>query len=198
MPLLHRFKSKNDLATLFPDIATEYSKDNELPVNQISAHTHKKVKWICPNCNREYLASPHHRTSNDKTGCPYCKKQSKGECKVKKILEKYNISYKGQEWFDDLRSKAGRSLRYDFTIYKDDVWIGTIEFNGEQHYKPISVFGGKEQFDIQKQHDFQKEIYSLEHGVPILTIPYKSSEGSVEYLITRFLYNLHLIKEIVE
>lgn len=189
---------KNDLTTLFPDIAAEYSKNNELPANKISAQTHKKVKWICPNCNQEYLASPHHRTSKDKTECPYCKPQSKGERKVKKILEKYNISYKEQEWFDDLRSEAGRPLRYDFTIYKDDVWIGAIEFNGEQHYKPISVFGGKKQFDVQKQHDFQKEIYSLEHDVPILIIPYKSSEGSIEYLITRFLYNLHLVKEIVE
>lgn len=189
---------KNDLATLFPDIAAEYSDDNELPANKISAQTHKKVKWVCSHCNQEYLASPHHRTSNDKTGCPYCKRQSKGERKVKKILKKYNITYKEQEWFDDLRSEAGRPLRYDFTIYKDNIWIGTIEFNGEQHYKPISVFGGKEQFDVQKQHDFQKEIYSLEHDVPILIIPYKSSEGSVEYLITRFLYNLHLVKEIVE
>lgn len=189
---------KNDLATLFPDIAVEYSDDNELPANKISAQTHKKVKWVCPHCNQEYLASPHHRTSNDKTGCPYCKRQSKGERKIKQILKKYNITYKEQEWFDDLRSEAGRPLRYDFTIYKDNIWIGTIEFNGEQHYKPISVFGGKEQFDVQKQHDFQKEIYSLEHDVPILIIPYKSSEGSVEYLITRFLYNLHLVKEIVE
>lgn len=189
---------KNDLATLFPDIAAEYSDDNELPANKISAQTHKKVKWVCSHCNQEYLASPHHRTSNDKTGCPYCKRQSKGERKVKKILKKYNITYKEQEWFDDLRSEAGRPLRYDFTIYKDNIWIGTIEFNGEQHYKPISVFGGKEKFDVQKQHDFQKEIYSLEHDVPILIIPYKSSEGSVEYLITRFLYNLHLVKEIVE
>lgn len=189
---------KNDLTTLFPDIAAEYSKNNELPANKISAQTHKKVKWICPNCNQEYLASPHHRTSKDKTECPYCKRQSRGERKVKKILEKYNISYKEQEWFDDLRSEAGRPLRYDFTIYKDDVWIGAIEFNGEQHYKPISVFGGKKQFDVQKQRDFQKEIYSLEHDVPILIIPYKSSEGSIEYLITRFLYNLHLVKEIVE
>lgn len=189
---------KNDLATLFPDIADEYSENNELPASKISAQTHKKVKWVCSHCNQEYLASPHHRTSNDKTGCPYCKRQSKGECEVKKILKKYNITYKEQECFDDLRSEAGRPLRYDFTIYKDNIWIGTIEFNGEQHYKPISVFGGKEQFDVQKQHDFQKEIYSLEHDVPILIIPYKSSEGSVEYLITRFLYNLHLVKEIVE
>lgn len=126
------------------------------------------------------------------------KERLSNERQIRKILEKYNITYKEQEWFDDLRSETGRPLRYDFTIYKDNIWIGTIEFNGEQHYKPISIFGGKEQFDVQKQHDFQKEIYSLEHDVPILIIPYKSSEGSVEYLITRFLYNLHLVKEIVE
>lgn len=189
---------KNDLATLFPDIAAEYSDNNELPANKISAQTHKKVKWVCSHCNQEYLASPHHRTSNDKTGCPHCKRQSKGECEVKRILKKYNIAYKEQEWFDDLRGESGRPLQYDFTIYKNGAWIGTIEFNGEQHYKPISVFGGKKQFDIQKQHDFQKEIYSLEHEIPILIIPYKSCEGSIEYLITRFLYNLHLVKEIAE
>lgn len=184
---------KNYFATLFPDIATEYSKDNELLANKILAQTHKKVKWICSNCNQEYLASPHHRTSNDKTGCPYCKRQSKGECKVKKILEKYNITYKEQEWFDDLRSEAGRPLRYDFTIYKDNIWIGTIEFNGEQHYKPISVFGGKEQFDIQKQHDLLKLQYSLEHHIPILIIPYERCGMTTEEMLIQFLGNLKLI-----
>ena len=184
---------KNDLVTLFPDIAVEYSEDNELPANKISAHTHKKVKWICSHCNQEYLASPGHRTSNDKTGCPYCKRQSKGECKVKKILEKYDISYKEQEWFDDLRSKSDRPLRYDFTIYKDNVWIGTIEFNGEQHYKPISVFGGKEQFDVQKQHDLLKLQYSLEHHVPILIIPYERCGMTTEEMLIQFLENLKLI-----
>jgi len=187
---------KNDLATLFPDIASEYSEDNELPANKISAQTHKKVKWICSCCNQEYLASPHHRTSKDKTECPFCKRQSKGERRVKKVLEKYNIAYKEQEWFDDLRSESGRPLRYDFTIYQGNVWVGTIEFNGEQHYKPIAIFGGKKQFDIQKQHDFQKETYSLEHNAPMLVIPYNSSEKSIEYLITEFLYNLNLAKEI--
>ena len=95
-----------------------------------------------------------------------------------------------------MRSESGRPLRYDFTIYQGNVWVGTIEFNGEQHYKPIAIFGGKKQFDIQKQHDFQKETYSLEHNAPMLVIPYNSSEKSIEYLITEFLYNLNLAKEI--
>lgn len=184
---------KNDLATLFPYIAAEYSEKNELLANQISAHTHKKVKWVCPNCEQEYLASPHHRVSADKTECPYCKKQSKGEREVKRVLDKYNITYKEQEWFDDLRSETNRPLRYDFTIYKNDIWVGTIEFNGLQHYKPIPLFGGKERFEIQKEHDFQKIVYAIEHNAPVLTIPYKTCEGSVEYLVSRFLSNLNLI-----
>lgn len=65
---------KTDLQTLFPDIAKEYAKDNDIPVNEISAQTHKKVKWICPNCHEEYWASPHHRTSKERTECPLCKR----------------------------------------------------------------------------------------------------------------------------
>lgn len=189
---------KNDLATLFPDIAAEYSEDNELLANQISAHTHKKVKWVCPNCEQEYFASPHHRVSSDKTECPYCKKQSKGEREVKRILNKYNITYKEQEWFDDLRSEMNRPLRYDFTIYKNDVWVGTIEFNGLQHYKPVPMLGGKEKLEIQKEHDFQKIVYAIEHNAPILIIPYKTCEGSVEYLVSRFLSNLNLITGFID
>lgn len=184
---------KNDLRTLFPDIAVEYSNDNELPVNQILAHTHKKVKWICSNCNQEYFASPHHRTSADKTGCPYCKRQSKGECEVKKILDDYNVEYKEQEWFNDLKGITGRPLRYDFTIYKDNIWIGSIEFNGKQHYEPVSVFGGEKQFNIQKQHDLMKIQYNLEHHIPILVIQYKQSGMTTKEMVLQFLKNLNLV-----
>lgn len=43
---------------------------------------------------------------------------------------------------------------------------------------------------------FKKKTYSLEHNAPMLVIPYNSSEKSIEYLITEFLYNLNLAKEI--
>ena len=28
-----------------------------------------------------------------------------------------------------------------------------IEYNGEQHYRPIDYFGGEKQFEIQQEHD---------------------------------------------
>lgn len=54
---------KNDLQTLYPKIAREYSDKNSVPVNQISAHTHHKAIWNCPFCGNEYTASINHRTS---------------------------------------------------------------------------------------------------------------------------------------
>lgn len=184
---------KTDLQTLFPDIAKDYAEDNELSVNQISASSHKKVKWICPNCNEEYWASPHHRTSKEKTECPFCKKQSKGERKIKKLLDEYEISYKTQESFSDLIRI--RPLKFDFTLYKGSQWVGAIEYNGKQHYSPVAVFGGKEAFQIRQESDFKKTNYCLQHGIPILILAYDVPNRfmNIEDEVKRFLINLKLI-----
>lgn len=188
---------RTDLQTLFPDIAKEYADDNELPVNQISASTHKKVKWICPNCNEEYFASPHHRTSKDKTECPLCKKQSKGERRIKNILDKYGIEYKQQGWFRDLYGDKGRPLLFDFMLYVDDKLVGTIEYNGQQHYHPVDVFGGESAFRQQVEYDKRKLFYCLNHGVPILQVAYDYPKRfmSIEDEVIRFLKNLNLIRK---
>lgn len=188
---------KTDLQTLFPDIAKEYSVDNDIPVNEISASSHKKVKWICPNCNKEYRASPHHRTSKDKTECPFCKKQSKGERRLKKLLDEYKIEYKQQEWFDDLYGDKGKPLMFDFTIYANNKWIGAIEYNGRQHYQPVEIFGGETAFRRRVKYDKKKMLYCLSHGIPILQVAYDHPKRfmSVEDEVIRFLENLHLIRK---
>ena len=188
---------KTDLLTLFPDIAKEYAKDNDIPVNEISASTHNKVKWICPNCNEEYWASPHHRTSKDRTECPLCKKQSKGERRIKNILDKYRIEYKQQEWFDDLYGDKGKPLMFDFTLYINNRWIGSIEYNGQQHYHPVDVFGGESAFRRQVEYDKRKLFYCLNHGVPILQVAYDYPKRfmSIEDEAIRFLENLNLIRK---
>ena len=188
---------KTDLQTLFPDIAKEYADDNELSANEISAATHKKVKWICPNCYEEYWASPHHRTSKDRTECPLCKKQSKGERRIKNVLDKYGIEYKQQEWFDDLYGDKGKPLMFDFTLYINNRWIGSIEYNGQQHYHPVDVFGGESAFRRQVEYDKRKLFYCLNHGVPILQVAYDYPKRfmSIEDEVIRFLENLNLIRK---
>lgn len=60
----------NDLATLKPQLAQEWSEKNELKPTEVSVASHKKVIWKCKN-GHEWTASIKSRTVNG-TGCPYC------------------------------------------------------------------------------------------------------------------------------
>lgn len=60
----------NDLATLKPQLAQEWSKKNELKPTEVSVASHKKVIWKCKN-GHEWTASIKSRTVNG-TGCSYC------------------------------------------------------------------------------------------------------------------------------
>ena len=185
-------KGRTDLQTRFPEIAKEYADDNELPADHISASTHKKVKWVCPKCNQTYQASPHHRTSKNGTECPFCKKQSKGERLIKSILDEYNVEYKEQEWFEDLYGDKGRPLMFDFTLYRNHKWVGTIEYQGQQHYKPVAIYGGEKSYEELIHRDLLKTQYCLERGVPILNVAYCRVGESAGDEVRRFLHNLRI------
>lgn len=61
----------NDLQTLNPEIATEWSyKNYPLYPTMVSVGSHKKVIWRCDK-GHEWTASVKSRTING-TGCPYC------------------------------------------------------------------------------------------------------------------------------
>ena len=60
----------NDLATLKPLLAQEWSKKNKLKPPEVSVASHKKIIWKCKH-GHEWEASVKSRTVNG-TGCPYC------------------------------------------------------------------------------------------------------------------------------
>lgn len=60
----------NDLATLFPELAKEWSPRNEIRASQQLPFAAKKVWWI-GTCGHEFDASVAGRTKSG-TGCPYC------------------------------------------------------------------------------------------------------------------------------
>ncbi len=71
----------NDLATLKPELAREWSNKNEgLKPTMVSVGSNKKVIWK-GKCGHEWTASIKNRSVND-TGCPYCSHNS--------ILEGFN------------------------------------------------------------------------------------------------------------
>lgn len=65
--------NKNDLKTLFPDIAKEwdYEKNGSLKPEMILPGSERKIWWICPK-GHSYQTLPRIRTQNH-SGCPICK-----------------------------------------------------------------------------------------------------------------------------
>lgn len=112
------------------------------------------------------------------TGCPRCK-ESKGEKLITDILTKNNICLIRQKTFDELYGIGNGNLSYDFYIPNLNI---LIEFQGEQHYKPINYFGGEKQFEIQQEHDKRKREYAKDNGIKLIEIPYWDFENIEEIL----------------
>ena len=146
----------------------------------INAHT--KILVHCDICNWEWYSSPDNLINN-KRGCPNCKK-SLGELSIKNYFDKNNIYYISQYKFDDLLGVNGRNLSYDFYLPNYNT---LIEFQGEQHEKPIKYFGGEEYFEIQQEHDKRKQDYAKNNNIKLLEIWYWDFDNIETILRTQFI-----------
>lgn len=65
---------ENDLATLYPHLADEWSNKNDYKPHEVLPKSNKKPIWVC-NSGHEWVTSIAHRTSSKPSGCPYCTNQ---------------------------------------------------------------------------------------------------------------------------
>jgi hypothetical protein len=135
-----------------------------------------KVKIICPH-HGAFEQTPHHHAAG--VGCPQCKK-SKGELKIKKILEESNINFIPQKTFDDCKGRKNK-LPFDFYIPKYNL---LIEYQGEQHYMIKEHWGGEREFIKLQVTDKLKKDYCSLKGIRLLEITYKDD---VEKVLKEFL-----------
>lgn len=110
------------------------------------------------------------------SGCPRCI-SSRGETLVRVILEQQNIRFEEQKTFADLTHK--NKLRCDF--YLPD-YNTVIEYNGLQHYEPISVFGGIEALIQTQNRDIVKYNYLEANKINLIIIRY-DNDNMRDYLI---------------
>lgn len=95
---------------------------------------------------------------------------SHGEAWIKNILTLMGIKFEQQKTFSGLKGDS-KKLRYDFFIPSHRL---LIEYQGEQHYKPIKHFGGKQKFTKQKLYDNKKEKFADLNNYRLLKIKSKS------------------------
>lgn len=129
----------------------------------------KTLLLKCNICNHEWIT--HWNFMSTGHGCPLCN-FSKGEWKVKRFLEKNNISHKIEHQFKDCINVL--PLAFDF--YLDAMNI-CIEYQGKQHYEPVSFNGmgfekACENYEYGLKNDNIKRNYCKENNIRLIEIPY--------------------------
>ena len=97
---------KNSLLDTDPELAKEWSPNNNKKANEVLSKSFNRVQWICPNCKGEYSAIIRDRKVGD-DACPYCKND--------KVLPGFNsLQYKNpelaEEWSANNELKANEVL----------------------------------------------------------------------------------------
>lgn len=170
----------NCISSIFPALMPEWhpTKNKRKPEETVYGSC-AKVWWIC-NCGFSWEATPRKRTRQN-TGCPVCK-SSVGEKAVAAWLDHENVKFLPQHKFDGCKNKF--SLPFDFYLEDYDY---CIEFQGEQHYKPIPYFGGEDKLEKIRKRDDIKSQFCSNNNIKLLVIPYWKLKG-VGVLLKDFLY----------
>ena len=149
-------------------------------------NTRTKVEIICLK-HGSFLQKPMDHI-NSKQGCPICK-ESKGEILVSKILKDHNIIFEPQKSFPDLKHK--NVLFFDFYLTELNM---CIEYDGEQHFRPVLGWGSEETFKQLQLRDKLKTEYCKNNKIPFLRLTYKDSDEDVKIKILKFLgLNEHMV-----
>lgn len=144
-----------------------------------------KIKVKCSLCGKIYMATPAVLMRGGDR-CSECYKNiSDGEKKVELYLTNHAITFEPHKRFAELRGLTN-PLSYDFYIPSKNL---LIEYQGEQHYKPVEVFGGEKAFITQQEHDKQKKEYAEKNNYNLLCIPYWDKDNIDELLDSYFYKN---------
>lgn len=121
-------------------------------------------------------------------GCPHCHR-SKGEERIEQYLIRCGIVFEIQKRIEIKEIKDTKKfLLLDFYLPNYNT---VIEYNGEHHYKPVSYFGGNDNFEKQKKRDEGLRMYCKEKNINLIEIPYTEYKN-IENILDNELNNLKL------
>lgn len=125
-----------------------------------------KIKMRHLSCGNDYDVTPRDFVQGRR--CPRCN-QSHGEAKIEEWLKSKKYIFEKQFKFNDCRVE--RPLPFDFAIFKSgDIYV--VEYQGIQHYQPVSLFGGDVGYEKRVVYDNIKRSYCQERNIRLIEIPY--------------------------
>jgi very-short-patch-repair endonuclease len=138
-------------------------------------NAHNKINIICPE-HGIFNQTPNGHLNGK--GCSICK-LSKGELLIKKYLDMHMIEYVKEKRFADC---GKNKLSFDFYLPTVNI---LIEYDGEQHFKPIEYWGGSAKLNIRQSNDEAKNLYANSKNILLLRIKYSEINN-----INRILKNI--------
>lgn len=129
-------------------------------------HSKRKVKIKCQT-HGMFEQTPNMHLKGQ--GCPICR-ESSGEREIRTYLIKHSVKYIQQYKFINCRNV--QELPFDFYLPELNI---CIEYDGIQHYKPISAFGGEKGFLATKINDEIKTKYCDKNNIKLLRIGFNEN-----------------------
>ena len=141
---------------------------DEIKANNYENNRH--IIWCCRcSCGNICFYPSSSLTSKRVISCSECLGiHSKGEFKIKKILEEANIPFVQEKTFSNcLFEQTNKRARFDF--YVQDKYL--IEYDGIQHFKDSSSKKW-ETLEERQRRDRYKNQWCKENNIPLIRIPY--------------------------
>ncbi len=145
-----------------------------------------KVRIICP-IHGVFEQTPNKHLSGQK--CKKCRFSS-GEKRILSILDDNKIKYEYQKSVTITK----RKLRFDFFLPEFDLYI---EYQGQQHFRGVSIFGGQTEFEKGIERDAIKRQYIKNTGSNLLEIPYWKF-NDIEKILIKKIKNIRKGRQIFE
>lgn len=149
----------------------------------------KKGKWLwvcrCGVCSSEFEAIPARIMNGHITSCG-CRKRSSREDMIRSVLDSLGVQYVEQYRFRDCKDRY--TLPFDFAVLKGNDPSLLIEYDGRQHYDPVSIFGGAKGLSDRKRKDAIKNDYCKKHNIPLLRLPYTLTDAEIHSTISKTIY----------
>jgi hypothetical protein len=172
--LSNRWSHERFVEEVFSQAKGEYSVDSKY------TGSHNLVKFTHHTCGSTYETLPYIFLQGSR--CPRCM-DSKGVLKITSILDDLGIRYRREYKIDNCRYK--RVLPFDVALLRDDNSLSMlIEYDGEQHFKEMSNWGGREAFEGIKLRDGIKDRFCEYNNIPLLRIKYTDFDR-IEEILTK-------------
>ena len=165
--------------------------DNKYNYSKVKyENTDTKVCIICPE-HGEFWQTPHHHLKG--CGCPECGRNDISELKFTTIIKNEFKNVISQ--YKPLFLKTNKKPQ-SLDIYLPDYNVA-IEYQGREHFKPISRYGGTKEFEKVIERDRRKFELCKKNNVKIFYFSYENKKEFPEnYMDKIYTLENEIIKDI--